>query len=160
VKTAILTSSFLLAAPAAAAPPPPPSPAALLVAKGFALSLTNKDASAYANLLDDDVIVTSAGKQVASTKAAWMTEIAREFSNSAFRPRVTDIFEGYTEAGDQLMFVEQIGFFVYGNSRSPDCCTYHRVEVLTLKDGKIARINQTPSLDGRLSPTGERIDDG
>jgi hypothetical protein len=155
---ALILFSLAVGVPAAAAPPPPPSPAGLWIARDFALSLANKDAGRYANLLAEEVIVTTAGKQVAASKKDWMREIMGEFSNAAFHPRITDIFEGYTESGYQLMVVEDIGFFVYGNQRSPDCCAYHRVEVLTLNDGKIARIDQTPSLSGRLSPAGERMD--
>jgi hypothetical protein len=149
---------LLAAAPAMAAPPPPPSPAVLDVAKGFTSSMTQRDYARYADLLADGVTVVSNGAQIAKGKDAWLAEIRKAFSNPAFRPQILDVFEGYADGGEQLTVVERIGFFVYGNARSPDCCAYYRVETLRLANGKIVRIDQGPSLSGRLSANGERID--
>lgn len=101
------------------------------------------------------------GKRLlAHSKTEWMKTVVEEFSRQNRTIRSEGVWDG-ADIGDR-----NTGEFPYkalilerDDQVFGDCCVYHRTELLTFKNHKIAKIELSPSFSLQLRNDGRRQDE-
>tara|TARA_B100000378_G_scaffold272709_1_gene264623 strand:+ start:719 stop:1231 length:513 start_codon:yes stop_codon:yes gene_type:complete len=158
-----LALAFLAMGSAAiAAPPPPPLPNVAPVAQRYLRALKDRDIKTYGGLLADDFVGADPEQPQLPDRSAWLDETSREFQHPRYSVTPERVFYGSHDVNgrftQQLVIVERVVNFSFGLVGSPDCCSWHRVETLTLEGEKIAKIERSALYDTELSQTGFRTD--
>ena len=139
-----------------AAPPPPPNSADLVSLQDYIAGLTTADDEKTYGAMADDLRVTRSGVVTAKSKAEWMQSV---WSHLAGGPdhgvTIDNVYYGIdpSATGDfsnKAQISERVER-VLGH-----CCIYHRMETLTFRGGKIARIDRSDELATLLKPNGHR----
>lgn len=150
----MLAATFVMTLPVpseAQVPPPPSLPGQDALGEKLVRAIQAKDLLGYATLLSDTVLVFEDGKEVARSKAEWLSIYGKKLSAEGVS---FSIAPGFSSTG-RLLFIEYFNSAgSWGREVPAHCCWSYDAVAYDVADGKVTVIRRLRGGDRRLNEHG------